>query len=48
VQHVVWGPLLAAGDVSKPPASHFVNGLGQSPFGHLGARMTKKVIDPIH
>jgi hypothetical protein len=25
VQHVVWGPLLAAGDVSKPPASHFVN-----------------------
>jgi len=38
----VWGPLLAAGDVSKPPASHFVNVLGQSPFGHLGARMSKR------
>ena len=27
----------------KPhPASHFVNVLGQSPFGHLGAKMSKR------
>ena len=30
------------GDVSKPPASHFVNVLGQSPFGHPGAKMSKR------
>jgi hypothetical protein len=25
-----------------------VNVLGQSPFSHIGAKMTKQVIDPIH
>jgi len=30
------------------PASHFVYLLGQSPFGHLGAKISKKVIDPLH
>ena len=42
VQHVDWEPLLAVGDVSKHSASHFVNVMGQSSFGNLGARIAKR------